>query len=131
MNIVSCFEEVFVSSAKKIFLYRRESETALLFGNNWKIEVLNTSLYEMSTFVNFKKLDDMSANEIVTKVYKNTKRLAEIIRHFVKPDFDNTPSDIQNYKNHIYHSFFKHSRSNFTAESINLISNNDEENAHF
>ena len=128
MNIVSYFEEIFVSSSKKIFLYRRKSETALLFGNNWNIEVLNTSLYEMSTFVNFKKLDDMSANEIVTKVYKNTKRLTEIIRHFVKPDFDNTPSDIQNYRNHIYHNLFKHARSNFTAESIKILSKDELKN---
>ena len=123
MNIIVCFEDVLPSS-KKIFLYRRKSETKI-FGNNWNIEILNTSLYKMSTFINFRKLDDMSANEIVTKVYKNTKRLSEIVRHFVKPDFDNTLSDIQNYKNHIYHCLIKHARSNFTAEPIKMLSKDE------
>lgn len=128
MNIIVRFEDVFSLSSKKIFLYRRESETKI-FGNNWNIEILNTSLNKMNTFVNFKKLDDMSANEITTKVYKNTKRLAEIVRHFVKPDFDYTPSEIQNYKNHIYHCIFKcifkHAHSNFTAESIKILSKDE------
>ena len=130
MNIIVRFENVFLFSSKKIFLYRLESETKM-FENNWNIEVLNTTLYKMNTFVNFKKLDNMSANETDTKVYKNTKRLAEIIRHFVKSDFDPTSSDIQNYRNHIYYCLFKHARSNFTAELINLISNNDEANVCF
>ena len=124
MNIVSCFEEVFVSSTKKIFLYRRKSETKM-FENNWNIEVLNITLNKMNTFVNLKKLDDMSANEITTKVYKSTKRLTEIVRYFVKPDFDYTPSDIQNYRNYIYHSLFKHARSNFTDKSIKMLSKDE------
>ena len=112
-NVLSRYEAIIgTSHPKDLYLYRRHSEEPEPFNNYWNEEILNVPLSKLVYLMILKKFGDMSANEIVTNINCNTKLLSKTVRRFIKPDFDNTPSEIKKYRAYIYNDFFRKTQPN-------------------
>ena len=115
---VLCRYENVLKSGKDLFIYRRYTDEAMLFNNYWNTEILNKPLHKFMWMLNLKKHVDLSSHDLITKVYSNATILTHVVRHFTKPDFDNTHNDYNMHKMHIYNNCLIKMKSPFRYQVL-------------